>query len=173
MFAIWLLPDTNDTEYLSRIITNLSHKFNSPTFLPHITIYGLVDAHLSVVEDAVTNAISNLNSFTVKKSGINYLDDIWKTIFINIFPNQELESINEKLAQKLGQYANYEFLPHISLMYKKLAESEKVKIIDDLDIKNEFAMDRVAIQQYSENVNEWKIIRYFKLNFTSSFNSKI
>ena len=70
-------------------------------------------------------------------------------------------------AQKLDQYTNYEFLPHISLIYKKIAKSEKVKIIDGLDIKNEFVMDRVAIQQYSENVNEWKIIRYFKLNRTS------
>ncbi len=166
MFAIWLLPDTNDTKYLSRIITNLSRKFNSPEFLPHMTIYGLVDARLSVVEDAITNAISNLNSFTVKKSEINYSDNIWKTIFINIVLNQELESINEKLAQKLGQYVNYEFLPHISLIYKKIAESKKVKIIDGLDIKNEFVVDKVAIQQYSENVNEWKIIRYFKLNRT-------
>jgi len=162
MFAIWLLPDTNDTKYLSRIITNLSRKFNSPTFLPHVTIYGLVDAHLSIIEDAITNAISNLNSFTVKKLEINYSDNIWKTIFINIVTNQELESINEKLAQKLDQYANYEFLPHISLMYKKIAKSEKAKIIDGLHIKNEFLMDRIAIQQYSENVNEWKNIRYFK-----------
>ena len=95
MFAIWLLPDTNDTKYLSRIIANLSCKFNSPEFLPHITIYGLVDVCLSLIEDAITNAISNLNSFIVKKSEINYSDNIWKTIFINIIPNQELESINE------------------------------------------------------------------------------
>lgn len=162
MFAIWLLPTKNDTKYLSSIITNLSRKFNSPTFLPHITIYGLVDAPLSIIEDAITTAISNLSSFTVKKSEINYSDNIWKTIFINIVPNQELKSINEKLAQKLDQYTNYEFLPHISLMYKKIARSEKVKVIDNLHIKNEFLMDRIAIQQYSDNVHEWKNVRYFK-----------
>jgi len=41
-----------------------------------------------------------------------------------------------------------------------------VKIIAGLDIKNEFFMNKVAVLQYSENVNEWKIIRYFKLNRT-------
>ena len=38
---------------------------------------------------------------------------------------------------------------------------EKRKIIDNLKIKKEFTIDKIAIQKYSDNVNEWKIVKEF------------
>ncbi len=161
MFAVWLLPNTEDIEYLNGIIKNLSQRYSAPEFVPHITVYGLVDPSLEVLEECVKNSISDSKPFIVKKSGIDYSDDIWKTIFINIKPNSSLISINKKLARKLGQYARYEFMPHISLIYKKIDDAEKKKIIDSLKIKNEFTIDKIAIQKFSENVHEWEIIRTY------------
>ncbi len=161
MFAVWLLPDMEDTKYLSGIIKNLSQRYDAPEFLPHITVYGLVDPSLEVLEECVRNSISDSKPFIVKKAGIDYSDDIWKTIFVNIEPNSNLNTINEELASKLGQYTKYEFVPHISLIYKKIEDVEKKEIIDSLKIKNEFIIDGIAIQKFSENVYEWKIIRTY------------
>ena len=49
MFAIWLLPNEKDTIYLEKIINNLSLKYDSPKFLPHITIHGLVNLKYSII----------------------------------------------------------------------------------------------------------------------------
>ena len=164
MYAVWLLLEEQDSEYINRIIKNLSQRYGVTEFPCHITVYGLVNAELEVVEEAVKTSISNLKPFIVRKSGIEYSDDIWKSLFINIELTAELRLINKKLTQKLVHYDKYEFLPHISLIYKKMAEYEKRKIIDAMKIKNEFAIDKIAILEFSENIQDWKIIRSFKLS---------
>ena len=163
MFAIWLLPNKEDTQFLETIINNLSQEFNTPKFLPHITVYGLVNTDLSIVEDAVKNSIDEIEPFIVKKSGIGYSDDMWKTLFINITSNTELHLINSKLGNKLDKYVQYEFSPHISLMYKKMKKTEKMKILESLRIKNEFVIKKIAIQKFSKKIHEWKIVRVYDL----------
>ena len=163
MYAIWLLFEKNDNKYLSKIIKNLSEKYDAPQFLPHITTYGIVDAELTTIEKAVRGSINNLKPFVVNKLGEGYSDYFWETLFIEIKPNYELNLINTRLSDRLSRYTNYEFLPHISLVYKKMSSSEKKKIISNMNIKNEFTIASIAIQQFSENVGEWKIVKDFKL----------
>lgn len=163
MYAIWLLPNKEDTQFLKTIINNLSQEFNSSKFLPHITVYGLVDTDLTIVEDAVKNSIDEIEPFIVKKSGIGYSDDIWKTLFINIASNTELHLINSKLGNVLDKYVQYEFSPHISLIYKKMKKTEKTKILKSLRIKNEFVINKIAIQKFSKKIHEWKIVRVYDL----------
>jgi len=162
MYAIWALFEENDDKYLSKIIEDLSEVYHSSKFFPHITVYGLADIKLRIIEKVVSDSIENLKPFKVNKIGINYSDDFWKTVFIEIRPNHELKLINTRLCSKLKKYATYEFAPHISLIYKKMKSSEKMKI-SNMKIKNKFTIDSIAIQQFSENIAEWKIIRNFKL----------
>ena len=46
MFAVWYLFDKDDENYLCEIIGNLAKKYNSSSFIPHITAYGLLDIDL-------------------------------------------------------------------------------------------------------------------------------
>jgi len=163
LFAVWLTPNDEDTDYLSSIIKNLSEKYDAPEFFPHITLYGLVDVALSIVEDAVRYSIENLSPFLVKNSSISYSDNFWKSIFINIELNHQLKVINSRLAQRLSKYSVYEFIPHISLIYKIIDTSKKIKIINKLKLKPELTINKIGIQKFSENIHDWKIVRYFEL----------
>ena len=163
MFAIWLLPNKDDTNYLSDIIHELSYKLNSPEFSPHITVYGIVKTNQGILEEAITNILKNLKPFIVKKSRVKHSDFFWKTIFIDITPNRELNFINSKLSNYLSKYANYDFSPHISLVYKKMEIHERIKIIENLSLKDKFTIGNIAIQKYSDNVNEWKIVRNYNI----------
>ena len=161
MYSVWLIPRNADTEYLGHLIRNLSQKYNAPEFIPHITIYGDVNAGQEIVDEAVKHSIKGLKKFTIKTSNLAYEDYIWKTLFINIEQNLKLLQINEKLSEKLGEYIDYQFKPHISLIYKKMAELEKQKIIHDISIKNEFVIDKAAIIKSSENVDEWEMVSQY------------
>jgi len=161
MFAIWFLFDKNDNDYLEHIIQILGRQYESPVFIPHITAYGLVNANLETIDKIVLESIKDIKPFLIEKNKINYSDGFWKTLFIEIKQNLHLNSINKKLTNGLSLFPNYEFLPHISLIYKKMNEEEKKSQAKNLNIKNNFLVSKIAIQEFSENIEDWKIVREY------------
>ena len=163
MYAIWLLPENKDASYLSKIINDLSKKYHAPTFFPHITIYGIVDVSLYKVNQSIKKSIEGIKTIIVKTKKVDFSDDFWKTVFIEIKNNNEMNLIHKRLSQQLMTFNDYNFSPHISLIYKKLVKSEKLNIIKNLKIKNEFVIEKIAILNHSQNIEEWKIENCFAL----------
>src|SRR3989304_4406246 len=96
MHAIWLTFSKSDREYLKNIIDKISEKYQAPKFEPHITIYGLIDSEISLIETIAKEITLNQNSFLVKKSEILQSDELWKTVFIELKTSQQLESIHKE-----------------------------------------------------------------------------
>ena len=163
MYAIWFLFNKKDTLYLEKIINDLSLDFDSPKFIPHVTVYGVVNLEYAIVEQAVKNSIQKVKPFKVKQIGIKSLKIIWNSLFIDLEKNKELFLINNKLNHSLKEFDKKQFLPHVSLMYKILNKTEKLKTIKKLEIKDNFLIDKIAILKFSEDVSQWKIIRIFNL----------
>ena len=163
MHAIWLTFSKNDRNYLKKIIDEISEKHNAPKFEPHITVYGLVNLEMSLIDNIVGEIGSTHNSFSVKKSKILQSDELWKTVFIELKINNQLESIHENLKKHFGKISKYEFKPHISLIYKILSIEDKIKIIKELDIKNEFMIENLAVQKFFPEIEKWKIEKKYDL----------
>ncbi len=164
MFAVWFIFDKEDTNHLSHTIKHLSLLYNSSIFIPHITAYGLVDVELDVMDKIVTNSIKNKKSFIVEKNNISYSDDFWKTLFIEICPNDQLTIITKMLTESLTSFSKYEFKPHVSLIYKEMNLAEKKKLVNALNIKNSFKISGMCIVQFSEDIEKWKIVREYILD---------
>lgn len=164
MLAVWFIFDKEDSTYLSHIIKHLSTQYNSSIFVPHITAYGLVDVELDVIDKIVANSIKNKKSFIVEKSNVSYSDDFWKTLFIEIYPNNQLTIITKILTESLTSFSKYEFKPHVSLVYKEMNLDEKKKLVNTLNIKNSFKISGMCIVQFSEDIKKWKIVREYVLD---------
>ena len=163
MFAIWFLFGKEDGRYLEHIIKDLATQHNSPFFIPHITVYGLVNTNLETIDNLILESIKGVKPFLVEKNSIGYSDDFWKTLFIEIKQNLYLNSINEKLTNGLSKFSNYEFSPHISVIYKKMNENEKKFMAQNLNVKNDFLVSKIVIHEFSNNVEDWKIIKEYDL----------
>ena len=50
----------------------------------------------------------------------------------------------------------YEFLPHISLIYKEMAIELKEEIIQELTVRNSCKMDKIIAMKTGPNVEQWK-----------------
>ena len=161
MHAIWLTFSKSDREYLKNIIDRISEKHQSPKFEPHITIYGLIDSEISLIETIAKEITLNQNSFLVKKSEILQSDELWKTVFIELKTSQQLESIHKKFKKYFEKISKYEFDPHISLIYKILPTEERIKIINELNIKREFVVSKLAIQKFFPDIEKWKIVKEY------------
>ena len=163
MHAIWLTFSKSDRNYLKKIIDELAEKYHAPKFEPHITVYGLVDSEMSLIENIAKETTLNCNSFLVEKSEILQSEELWKTVYVELKMNDQLELIYKNLRKHFEKILKYEFNPHISLIYKILPIQEKIKIINDLDIKNEFMIDRLVVQKFFPEVEKWKIVKEYNL----------
>jgi len=163
MHAIWLTFSENDRNYLKKIMDELAEKYHAPKFEPHITVYGLVDSEMSLIESIAKEVTLNCNSFLVEKSEILQSEELWKTVYVELKMNKHMESIYKNLKKHFEKIVKYEFNPHISLIYKILPIEEKIKIINGLDIKNEFIVNKLVIQKFFPDVEKWKIVKEFNL----------
>jgi len=164
LYAIWLIPEKKDKNYLSKIVNQLSQQYNSPKFIPHITVYGLVKINLEIIQNAIFKSIKEISPFTVKTDGLGCSDSIWKSLYINLRKNSNLTLINSKLSYSLSQFSDFSFDPHISLIYKKFPVAEKQKLINSIKIKNEIKIYSIGILKFYKNVNSWEIIKSFIFN---------
>ena len=164
MYAIWFVLEKNDTEYFANIIDDLSAKYDAQPFQPHITAYGLVDISLDKLDEIVRNSIKDQKQFVIKKSNISYSDVFWKTLYVEFQPNVQLTKIGEKLTASLQSYASYDFIPHVSLIYKNMAISEQKKLADTIEIKENFTVTQMWIQQFHEDITKWTIVKKYELD---------
>lgn len=156
MYSIWIEPVEKDARYLLRIIDNLGKKYDSPIFCPHITVYSKI-RNGSDAKAAINNC-GRMKKFTVKTTDLAFSDDLWKTVFINTEKNTKLRQIHNIIKKAIPLGPKYEFHPHISLIYKKLNDSEKQAIIDNLKIKQKLTFDKITIITSSNDVEKWKVL---------------
>ena len=149
-YSIWLMPSDSDKAYLSSMIQSLSEAYDAPPFEPHCTIYSSVDD----LESAKT-IIDQLNfkPFEAKVNGLSQSDYIWKTIIFELETNPHLLLLHYLFDQAMLD--PYTFEPHVSLIYKKMGEGERERIIQSLSIMSKINFDRIAIVNTSEPVSEW------------------
>lgn len=163
MYAIWFVLEKSDTEYFANIINDLSAKYDAQPFKPHITAYGLVDIDLDELDKIVTNSIKDEKQFVIETSNISYSDVFWKTLFVEFQPSIQLERISKKLTTSLQSFASYDFIPHVSLIYKNMSTSEQKKLADTIKIKEKFTVTEMWIQKFHEDIAKWKIVRKYEL----------
>lgn len=144
------MPSDSDKVYLSSMIQSLSEVYDAPPFEPHCTIYSSVDD----LESAKT-IIDQLNfkPFEAKVNGLSQSDYIWKTIIFELETNPHLLLLHYLFNQAMLD--PYTFEPHVSLIYKKMGEGERERIIQSLSIMSKINFDRIAIVNTSEPVSEW------------------
>ena len=162
MFAIWFTFDQNDEHYFSEKIQELSVKYGSQSFVPHITAYGLVEIELDELDEIVSNSIKNEERFNVQKMKISFSEDYWKTLYVDFHVNDSLQRINKKLSESLESFNKYEFKPHASLIYKQMDKEVKEKLSNSIIIKDNFIVSGMCIQEFSEDISKWKIVRKYQ-----------
>lgn len=157
-YSVWLVPAYSDAKYYNQIIASLSKQYAAPKFAAHMTIY----SKISSISEA-KKAVSSIKSKKIRAKilGIGKSDYLWKTLFVKIKKDRQLVSIHQSLHDSLKN--NYDFAPHLSLIYKKLNTQTKRRIQNNLKIKKSILFDSVVIIRSSRTVKNWKVVYCKKL----------
>ena len=158
MVSIWLIPASEDAQYLQAIINNLAATYQAPVFNTHCTLYSPTDLPAAELRQILERSAKNIKSFFVKKATVSHTENIWKTIFIELLGSPELEQLQQAVISQFPKGQLYEFLPHISLLYKEIPDKKKEDIIRNLQVKNSFKMDKIAAVRTGPNVDNWATV---------------
>lgn len=171
LLSVWLVPKESDKNYLQTIIQNLAKEYDSPSFTPHLTLISDTNIKLNDLIKIIDEVFEKTKAFKIQKTNVSQSELFFKTVFIEFELNENLKTLFNNLSEKIDKRRIEEFNPHISLIYKKMSENEKLNIIKNLSIKNDFIIDKVVInapgvgQNDFMDISSWRNVYEKKLNY--------
>lgn len=169
-YSFWLLPVETERDIYQDLIHRLSHTYDAPDFAPHVTIYSGIFAPETSPEQLVAQAIAGISPFTMQVNGLRYTDTFLKSLFIQLQPSPPLQAMSETIGTQALPVSNYVLDPHLSLLYKRLPESEKQRIVASIQLPNTtISFDEVSVistptpTRTAHDVARWQEVHRQKL----------
>jgi 2'-5' RNA ligase len=167
--SIWLLPAASDADVLRSIILELSARFGTPAFEPHLTLLGDLPASWGSYVPLLDDLAKACVSFSQPAEGIVLTDAYFRSFYAAFARSSELDALKRLCVTKAGGTAEG-FTPHVSLLYGQVAAHEKAEAAKDVEQRlrgKRIAFDRVVVTNSSDNVpiNEWRVHAIRRLGF--------
>lgn len=156
MISIWLTPAKEDSAYLQDIVNELASEYRTPVFSPHCSLYSPTDLEAHELDKILEKAGEKVGSLYVTMDKLDHTTNIWKTVFIELEKSLGLADLQHSLVSLIPDPKPYEFLPHISLIYKKMTSEQKEEIIRNLAVRNSYKMDRITAMKTGPDVKHWE-----------------
>jgi len=155
-WSIWLCPNPSDQSSIQQLIDECCYQFKSPSYAPHITLFGKVDADLETTLHFLANCVIGLDSISLNMLGVKAGLIPWKALYLQVNKTEPLVRLQKEIDQYLNVYRHYEFHPHLSLAYGnfKINESKLEKI----SFPETITFSSVVLMETPDDINEWKLI---------------
>ena len=166
-FSLWLMPTGKAYDKLKGLISKLSKKHSAPNFEPHVTLLGdIVEPEESAL--AKTGQLASCtNPFKIKLTGVKYLDEYFRCLFIRAEESDEIMQANRKAQEIFNKKQGQKFMPHLSLMYGNFPAETKEEIIAEIgkEFDTSFEAKSIHLILASKKIGpkDWKKIKKFTL----------
>lgn len=166
-YSIWLMPKDEVYDILKSIIQELSKKYKTPPFEPHITLLGNAKSKTETEAIKKTKKIAKIvKVFQIELKEIGYLDDYFKALFLKAEKNKLLILAN-KIAKEVFNLKDVKkkYTPHLSLLYGDFSEKKKKEVISKNKLKKTFVfkVDSIHLFFTGGDIKNWRKIAEFSL----------
>ena len=162
-WSLWLLPEKKDYLKLKRLINELSIENRSPSFEPHVTLFGRVSIAPYPLFKFFEKRTVDQKQIVCGIKDLRLGLSPWRAMSLDIKKNASLDLFQVHIIEKLNTLRDYDFNPHLSLVY---CDKQATKVsIRDASIPRTIKFESLAVVEVSNNIDEWNIIKEFKFNF--------
>ena len=156
--SLWLVPTAADKDYLTEIIQHLAKQYQAPLFTPHLTLAGRLPLNLDTIELHLSQLAQTTSPFLLRGLGLDHSAFLFRTLFIKTERAAALLALRQHILMLWPQGNNRPYQPHISLIYKKMAASERIAIAQSLILKAEYQFNQIAMVCPRNETNAWEDI---------------
>lgn len=159
-YSIWLMPKDEVYEKYARIIGDLSQRFGTPNFEPHVTLVGGLKGSADLIEGAtrLLSTMSPSRRILIALREFGTEDFYFRALYLKAQRSNILQLLNERANLVFKRPIDSGYMPHLSLLYGDLTEGEKQQIIGGLNLKlpDQFVIDGLHLWQTEGEVRDWK-----------------
>ncbi len=164
-YSVWLMPKGEVYRNLDKIIRDLSKRYGTPYFEPHVTLTG----GLKGPEDEIihrTHLLADfLEPYKITLTKVGYTDNYFRCMFIRAKETKPVMAANAIAKGIYDVQKDEPYMPHSSLAYGNLDMKTKKQIIASLPRRFNLSFEVKSIHLYSTRgrVEEWCKIKEFPL----------
>lgn len=157
--SLWLMPAPADEAMLAGIVSDLSGRFGTPLFAPHLTLQGDTKTTPEVLEPAITAAAGAVEAFAEPVSCVEGSDAYFRSFYARFTVSPALA----KLKQALDPAGFASFMPHVSLLYGPVEAEAKAAAIAEINARlagHTIHFDRIGIVTSGQDVPiaDWRVV---------------
>jgi hypothetical protein len=164
LFSYWLVPAEPVAAMLRARIAELAARYDAVAFEPHVTLYTgpSDDREVAQTMDFLRGSFRPLRlvPFVIAQSSL-----LTKTLYIRLELSDELASLAGTLKGRALQSSNSTLGdPHVSLLYKAIAEEERVRLAAEIALPAPFVGDGITVIETEvpidnlEQIRRWRFV---------------
>lgn len=167
--SIWLMPAESDAALLRGIVAELSARFGTPAFEPHLTLAGDLHGSWGAYVPLLDGLAEASASFSQPVEKVVLTDAYFRAFYAAFARSPALDRLKRLCVAATGGSID-DFTPHVSLLYGKVDETGKAVAAEEVERRLSGAritFDRVVVTNSSDNVpvNEWRVHAARELKF--------
>ena len=160
--SYWLVPAEPIAVQLRAQIEDLATHYDAVRFDPHMTIYAGRSNDAEVVE-TMRELRASFRPLTVTPFVIGQSSRLTKTLYIRLRLTEELTAISERIRAKAKEPTDYRLDdPHVSLMYKTIAEAERQRLAQATPVPAPFVVDGIVAMETASPITELDQVRAWR-----------
>jgi len=155
--SLWLEPSGAAAYKLQERIKKLSRKYETPVFPPHVTLLEGVQSTETELVPLANTLASSLESFELVLTKAGYSDQFYRSLYIHVEESRQLIEVR-KMACRLFDKTNDDYMPHLSLLYGELSQNEKERILNIIgrEFHIRFPVKSIVIMETEGKPKQWK-----------------
>jgi 2'-5' RNA ligase len=133
LLAYWLVPAEPARSFFVSAIADLAARFDAPRFEPHLTVSAGPKGNENP-EEVLRGAFADCEPFRLSVRDVQCSDEFTKTVFMQFEPSLELLRLNRALQEASALHDDYEFNPHLSLIYKNMTPEARMEVATSIRV---------------------------------------
>ena len=165
MYTLWLMPDKDAYQTLSKLIVELSTSHDTPQFEPHVTLLSGITDDLNVAIQKTEELANSCTPVSATLTRIEFLELFYRCLFFCTNESEELMNARA-LSEEIFEHTNISpFIPHVSFLYGSLPVFQKEAIIGELGdaFFMDFRMSKLRLVKTQRTPEYWEFIEEFDL----------
>jgi 2'-5' RNA ligase len=162
IIAFWLMPAAPASRFFAKLVGDLAARTDAPVFEPHVTLSAGKIKPAAALQ-VLPQTQQQYGPLDLEIDRIDSSEEFTKTLFVQFRPSPAASALSRAIANAVGAGNDYEFNPHLSLLYKEMPPGEKAALADAIVIPfSSVVFDRVKVLAMTapitkrEQVEAWR-----------------